>query len=86
MHELAVAGLARVVVAVAVAAAMFDDAGDIAVAARWLAFGVVGVVVVVAGDLHLRLRYRVGTAIAYAWDVCFFLCSAAIHLGFGVFR
>ena len=67
VHELAVvagaevAGLAWVVVAVVDAAVV-----AVAVVARWVAFDVVGVVVVVARDLHLWLHYRVGIVVSYA--------------------
>jgi len=59
-------GLPRSVVAVAVAAAAVA-AGEVAVAARWLAFDAVGVAVVVAGDLRwLWLRYRGRVAVSYS--------------------
>jgi len=83
VHKLAivvgteVAGLARVVVAVAVAAAaaVVDDADVIA---HWLAFDTVGVVVVAGDSCWLWLLDRACIAISYACDVSLFLRLAAI--------
>ena len=70
------------------AAAVGDDAGRVAVVARWLAFGaVVWIGVVVGKNLGLpQLRcHRVGIADTCACDVGLFLHSVAIQLGFGGF-
>ena len=50
--------------AAVVAVATADVDGVVAVAAHWLVFNVIWVVVVVWG-LHLRLRYQVHIAISY---------------------
>jgi len=89
VHKLAVvigaevAGLARVVVAVAIAAAAVVD--DANVVAHWLAFDTVGVVVVAGDSRWLWLLDRARIAISYACDVGLFLRLAAIRFSFSGF-
>ena len=88
VHKAAVVADADVVV-VAADVVVVGVAGDVAVVARWLAFGaIVVVVVVIAGSFKftwLWLRHWVRIAVTYTCGVDFFLCSAAIRFGFSGF-